>query len=106
VPSSTARRKDNRHPAHTDVLVRWVQARLKVDATGRIPAREAYTDFCYWARGMGIEPSTETRFGRDFSAMIAELGGTKVKRRDRAYYEGVSLMVPSNAVPTPLRAAA
>jgi hypothetical protein len=89
-----------------DVLQLWVQARVKTDATGRIPAREAYNDFCRWARAVGLEPGTETRFGRDFSARIMELGGAKVKRRDRAYYEGVSLTVPNMAVPAPQRAAA
>jgi hypothetical protein len=84
------------------VLERWVQTRLQVDATGRIPARLAYTDFCCWARAMGIEPGTETRFGRYFSARIMELGGTKVKRRDRAYYEGASITVPNIAGPAPL----
>jgi hypothetical protein len=89
-----------------DVLERWVQGRLKADAAGRIPAREAYTDFCCWARAMGIEAVTETRFGRDFSTHIVSLGGAKVKRRDRAYYEGVSRTVREIEVPAPLRAAA
>jgi hypothetical protein len=88
------------------VLERWVQARLKVDAAGRIPARVAYTDFCCWVRAIRIEPGTETRFGRDFSTRMIELGGAKVKRRDHAYYEGVSLSVPNIAAPAPLRAAA
>jgi hypothetical protein len=99
---STALRNGHKHPAHMDLLQRWVLSRLKVDGTGRIPAREAYTDFCRWARGMGIEPGTETRFGRDFSARIIELGGAKVKRRDRAYYEGASIMAPNVAVPAQL----
>ena len=106
-PGSKARREANEQPpTHMDVLERWVQARLKVDATGRIPAREAYTDFCRWARAMGIEPVTETRFGRDFSTHIVSLGGAKVKRRDRAYYEGVSLTVHKIEISAPLRAAA
>ena len=62
-----------------------------MDPAGNIPARDAYADFCRWARAKDIEPCTETRFGRDFSARIIELGGVKVKRRDRAYYEGVAL---------------
>jgi hypothetical protein len=84
----------------------WVLARLKEDATGRIPAREAYTDFCCWTRAMGIEPVIETRFGRDFSTHIVSLGGAKVKRRDRAYYEGVSLTAHEIEISAPLRAAA
>jgi hypothetical protein len=77
-----------------------------MDAIARIPAREAYVDFCRWARATDIEPGTETRFGRDFSARIAELGGAKIKRRDRAYYEGVALTVPIVGVPASVRAAA
>jgi len=60
-----------------------------MDPAGSIPARNAYIDFCRWARASGIEPCTETRFGRDFSARIIHFGGVKVKRRDRAYYHGV-----------------
>ena len=70
---------------------RWIQTRLSMDHAGNIPARNAYADFCRWARAMDIEPGSETRFGRDFSARIIGLGGVKVKRRDRAYYHGVAL---------------
>ena len=91
-PGSVACREANRrHPMPTRSLEDWIQTRLKVNATGQIPAREAYADFCHLARAMDIEPCTETRFGRDFSARIIGLGGIKVKRRDRAYYTGVSL---------------
>ena len=71
------------------MIERWVQIRLKTDAGGSIPAREAYADFCRWARSAGIEPCTETRFGRFLSARIVQLGGNKMKKRDRAYYQGV-----------------
>jgi hypothetical protein len=77
-----------------------------VDPAGNTPAREAYADFCRWARDMGIEPCTETRFGRDFSVRIILLGGVKVKRRDRAYYEGVSPTVREVEISAPQRAAA
>jgi len=99
-PGSVACRETTRqHPTPTRLLEAWIQARLKVDATSQIPAREAYADFCHWARAMDIEPCTETRFGRDFSARIVELGGIKVKRRDRAYYYGVSLAAQNLQVP-------
>jgi hypothetical protein len=99
-PGSVACRAATRqHPTPTRLLEDWIQARLKVDATSQIPAREAYADFCHWARAMDIEPCTETRFGRDFSARIVELGGIKVKRRDRAYYYGVSLAAQNLQVP-------
>jgi hypothetical protein len=102
------REATRQHPTPTRLLEDWIQARLKVDATSQIPAREAYADFCHWARAMDIEPCTETRFGRDFSARIVELGGIKVKRRDRAYYYGVSpaaqnLQVPLAAEQSPRR---
>jgi hypothetical protein len=92
--------------ASTDALERWVQTRLKADADGRIPAREAYADFCHWARAAGIKPGTETRFGRELSARIGKLGGAKVKRRDRAYYEGMSLSAPKMQLPPNVAAAA
>ena len=66
-----------------------------MDPVGSVPARDAYADFCRWARASGIEPCTETRFGRDFTARIIHLGGVKVKRRDRAYYHGVAFENPS-----------
>jgi hypothetical protein len=83
-----------------------VQTNLKVDGGGRIPAREAYRDFCRWARAAGYEPCTETRFGRDFSARIIELGGLKVKRRDRAYYQGVTFKMATVQTSAAFRAAA
>jgi hypothetical protein len=81
--------------SRADPLDRWVQTRLNLDPVGSVPARDAYADFCRWARASGIEPCTETRFGRDFTARIIHLGGVKVKRRDRAYYHGVAFENPS-----------
>ena len=82
---------------------RSIQTRLSMDHAGNIPARDAYADFCRWARAMDIEPGSETRFGRDFSARIIGLGGVKVKRRDRAYYHGVALAAQKLQVPLALR---
>jgi hypothetical protein len=76
-------------PSRADALDRWIQTRLNMDPAGSVAARDAYADFCCWARASGIEPCTETRFGRDFTARIINLGGVKIKRRDRAYYVGV-----------------
>lgn len=87
-------------------LDRWVQTQLNVDPPGNIPAREAYVDFCRWARASGTEPCTETRFGRYFSARIIQLGGVKVKRRDRAYYHGVMFKAPGLQETASFRAAA
>jgi len=77
-----------------------------MDPAGSVPARDSYADFCHWARAMDIEPGSETRFGRDFSARIIELGGVKVKRRDRAYYEGVALDTQKHQVLLAPKAAA
>jgi hypothetical protein len=105
-PGSKQQGDTNQPSTNAELLDRWIGEGLNVDPTGRIPAREAYTDFCRWARAADIEPGTETRFGRDFSAKIAQLGGAKIKRRDRAYYEGVALTVPLIGVPASQRAAA
>jgi hypothetical protein len=75
--------------SRSDPLDRWIETRLNMDPAGSIPARDAYADFCRWARASGIEPCTETRFGRGFTARIIHLGGVKIKRRDRSYYVGV-----------------
>ena len=85
--------------SRADPLDRWIETRLNMDPADNIPARDAYADFCRWARAMDIEPGSETRFGRDFSARIIELGGVKVKRRDRAYYDGVALAAQKLQVP-------
>ena len=98
-PGSKVWRVANQHATDADALRRWIRERLKANAAARIPAREAYTDFCRWARDRDIEPGTETRFGRDFSARIADLGGKKIKRRDCAYYEGLGLTGPIVACP-------
>ena len=79
-------------PSTSDgALERWVLTRLDVDPGAEIPARAAYDDFCRWARTQRIEPCSETRFGTDFTFRVGDLGGRKVKRRDRAYYVGVAL---------------
>jgi hypothetical protein len=76
-PGSKVWRGANQHATDADVLGRWIRERLKANAVARIPAREAYTDFCRWARDRDIEPGTETRFGRDFSAKISEREGQR-----------------------------
>ena len=89
--------------SRADQLDCWIETRLDIDPAGRIPARDAYADFCRWARASGIEPCTETRFGRDFTARVIRLGGVKVKRRDRAYYHGVVGKDPQYVGKLPLR---
>jgi len=95
VPGLQVRSHTKQLSSRADLLDRWAQTRLNMDPVGSVPARDAYADFCRWARVSGIEPCTETRFGRDFTACIIHLGGVKVKRRDRAYYQGVVFEIPS-----------
>jgi hypothetical protein len=72
------------------VVERWVQIRVNSGAGGSIPARGAYAVFfCHWAHSAGLEPCTETRFGRLLSELVVQLGGRKMKKRDRAYYQGL-----------------
>jgi hypothetical protein len=74
-----------------DALKRWALTRLDVDPGAEIPARAAYNDYCSWARTQRLEPCSETRFGTEFTIRVGDLGGRKVKRRDRTYYIGVAL---------------
>jgi hypothetical protein len=48
--SQNASRRRAQPPRHstTDALEQWVQTRLKKEPTAKIPAREAYADFCRW----------------------------------------------------------
>ena len=88
----TRRRAGPPRPTTCDgAIKRWGVTRLDVDPGVEIPARAAYDDFCRWARTQRIEPCSETRFGTEFTFRVGDLGGRKVKRRDRAYYVGVAL---------------
>ena len=87
------------------MVERWFQSRINAGAGGSIPAREAYADFYHWARSAGLEPCTETRFGRLLSALIVQLGGRKMKKRDRAYYQGLMFKMATGQS-TALQAAA
>jgi hypothetical protein len=97
--SQNASRRRAQPPRHstTDALEQWVRTRLKKEPTAEIPAREAYADFCRWTRARGL-------IGRELTARINRLGGRKAKRRDRAYYVGVSLI--DGTTPIGLKAAA
>jgi hypothetical protein len=57
---------------------------LDIDPASSMPARRAYESFCNWARDQGIEPPTETYFGRQFTKEIALLGGRKRRTRKAA----------------------
>jgi hypothetical protein len=100
------RRSTTRHasPAHAntagDEIRSWALSRLDIDAGAFVPARRAYKDYCGWARSRGIEPSTETCFGRQFTKEITVLGGHKKRMRRGTVYAGVSLATPSIGVLT------
>lgn len=81
-----------------ETIRRWALTRLDIDPAAAIPARTAYEDFCCRQQAHDGETCTETRFGILFTALIGELGGHKVKRRDRAYYVGVALTETSMPV--------
>jgi hypothetical protein len=78
---------------------RWVKTQLTANPASQVAAREAYAEFCRWSHAAGLAPCSETRFGRELTAHIYGLGGHKAKRRDRAYYVGVSLVQYRAQVP-------
>jgi hypothetical protein len=78
---------------------RWAKTQLTADSASEVPAREAYVEFCRWSHAAGLGPCSETRFGRELTAHINGLGGHKAKRRDRAYYVGVTLVQCPTQIP-------
>lgn len=96
--SRSARRAMSRSSARnnpapvTGLVARWVECHIHTDASSRIRARDAYSAFGAWSRERGHEPITETRFGREFTECVQQLGGSKLKKRDCSYYVGVSLL--------------
>jgi len=89
---STTRHPDAARPRTSDDHIRrWALSGLDIDPGSSVPARRAYQSFCNWAHGEGIEPPTETYFGRLFTREIALLGGRKRKTRKAAVYSGIAL---------------
>jgi hypothetical protein len=74
-----------------DHIRRWALSGLDIDLGSSVHARRAYESFCNWARGEGIEPPTETYFGRQFTREIALLGGSKRRTRNATVYSGIGL---------------
>jgi hypothetical protein len=74
-----------------DLVTRWALDRLDIVGSGSIPADNAFQDFREWCLVHDLEPLTPQMFGRRFTKVHANLGGKKVKRRGRAYYEGAAL---------------
>ena len=82
-----------------DLVTRWALARLDIVTTGTIQADVAYRDFCEWCSAHRLVTLTPQMFGRRFTKVHAGMGGKKVKRRGRAYYEGTALQEkPTSAV--------
>src|SRR5262245_28732691 len=80
-------------PSDNDIR-RWALSGLDIDPVSSVPARRAYEGFCNGARGQGIEPPTETYFGRQLTKEIALLGGRKRRTRNATVYSGIGLKKP------------
>ena len=90
-----------------DLVSRWALARLDIVSNGSIQADVAYQDFCDWRSEHCFAPLTSQMFGRRFTKVHAGMGGRKVRRRGRAYYEGAALQetpVPPIRVAEPVSA--
>ena len=69
----------------------WMGDYLVKDGASQIAARAAFESFCAMCAEEGWRPPSETAFGRELTAQIGEWGGRKVKKRERAYYQGVAI---------------
>jgi hypothetical protein len=78
-------------PSDDDLVTRWALARLDIVSTGMIQAELAYQDFRQWCSAHRHAALTPQMFGRRFTKVHASMGGRKVRRNGRAYYEGASL---------------
>jgi len=90
-PSTTRHPSAARLPTPDGHIRCWALSGLDIDPGSSVPARRAYESFCHWSRGQGVEPPTETYFGRQFTKEIALLGGRKRRTRKAAMYSGIAL---------------
>ena len=74
-----------------DLVTRWALDRLDIVSSGTIQAEHAYKDFQDWCTKGHLQPLTRQMFGRRFTKVHADMGGRKVRRNGRAYYEGAAL---------------
>jgi hypothetical protein len=89
---NTTRHPDPARLRTSDVGIRrWALSELDIVPASSMPARRVYENFCDWARGEGIEPPTETYFGRQFTKEITLLGGRKRRTRKATVYSGIAL---------------
>jgi hypothetical protein len=89
--SQTPRSQLAGEPKPDDLVTRWALARLDIVSTGAVQADVAYQDFREWCRAHRLAPLTQQLFGRRFTKVHAGMGGRKVRRHGRAYYEGAVL---------------
>jgi hypothetical protein len=93
-PSTTSHTDSTRSRAADGHVRRWALSGLDIDSASSVPARRAYQSFCSWARDQGIDPPTETYFGRQFTKEILILGGRKKRTRKATVYSGIALPGP------------
>lgn len=74
-----------------DLVACWALDRLDIVSSGTIQAEHAYQDFRRWCLANDKQLLTAQMFGRRFTKVHAKMGGRKVKRRCRSYYEGAVL---------------
>lgn len=74
-----------------DLVMKWALTRLDIVSTGLIQADHAYQDFNAWCIAHRHAPITQQMFGRRFTKVHAGMGGRKIKRHGRAYYQGAAL---------------
>jgi hypothetical protein len=99
-PSTTCHSDATRSRAADSHVRRWALSGLDIDSASSVPARRAYQSFCSWARDQGIEPPTETYFGRQFTKEIALLGGRKRRTRNATVYSSIALADGQALVPS------
>jgi hypothetical protein len=89
-----ARLKRSRRPADPldQSLLRWAEECVQRDNDGCVGARNAYAAYCRWADHVGVEPVTETKFGRSLTAKVKAMGGSKAKRREGTVYLGIRII--------------
>jgi len=73
-----------------DTLAQWRQERCLVGAGLKMKGGNAYSDYSEWSKNNGINPMSNTAFGRrlkkDFSAIVS----------NGVWYQGIGLLNSSN----------
>jgi hypothetical protein len=100
-PSTTCHSDPTRSRAADSHVRRWALSGLDIDSASSVPARRVYESFCDWARDQGIDPPTETYFGRQFAKEITHLGGRKRRTRNATVYSGIALIRIGGKPPRP-----